>query len=78
MATIYTDWTSGYCQRVNVVNMGGAPGEWTVTTQVSGTINNLWNAQWTQQGSQLTASGLHWNKTLAPGAAAEFGFCAQR
>jgi endoglucanase len=63
---------------VNVVNMGGAPGEWTVTTQVSGTINNLWNAQWTQQGSQLTASGLHWNKTLAPGATAEFGFCAQR
>lgn len=73
-----TDWGAGYCQRVQIHNTGAAAGNWALSTQVQGRINNLWNAVWQQQGSQLTASGVDWNKTLAPGARAEFGFCAQR
>ncbi|KAB7780184.1 hypothetical protein CEK66_04710, partial [Xanthomonas sp. LMG 12460] len=45
---------------------------------ISGTVNNLWNATWKQSGTTLSASGVDWNKTLAPGATAEFGFCAAR
>jgi endoglucanase len=71
-------WNAGYCQRVRVTNQGTAAGNWAITIPVSGTINNLWNATWTQAGSNLNASGVDWNKTLAPGAAAEFGFCAAR
>ncbi|WOS40477.1 cellulase family glycosylhydrolase [Xanthomonas rydalmerensis] len=73
-----SDWNAGYCERVQVTNSGSATGNWAVTLSISGTINNLWNATWTQSGTTLSASGVDWNKTLAAGATAEFGFCAAR
>ena len=73
-----SDWSAGYCQRVRVINMGSVSGNWAVNIPVSGTINNLWNATWTQSAGRLSASGVAWNKTLAAGATAEFGFCAAR
>ncbi len=42
----------------------------------SGTVNNAWNVTWSQSGTTLQASGVDFNRTLAPGATAEFGFCA--
>ncbi len=72
------DWGAGYCQRVQVTNSGAAAGDWTVSIGVQGTVNNLWNAVWAQSGSTLQASGVSWNRTLAPGGTAEFGFCAAR
>jgi endoglucanase len=73
-----SDWNAGYCHRVQVTNTGSASGNWAVTVSISGTVNTLWNASWSQSGSTLNASGVDWNKTLAPGASAEFGFCAAR
>lgn len=73
-----SDWGAGYCSRVQVSNTGSATAAWSVTLSISGTINNLWNATWSQSGSTLAASGVDWNRTLAPGAMAEFGFCAAR
>ncbi len=73
-----SDWQVGYCERVQVTNTGSTAGNWSVTQTISGKINNLWNANWAQSGSKLSASGMDWNKTLAPGAMAEFGFCAGR
>ncbi|CBA15392.1 conserved hypothetical protein [Xanthomonas albilineans GPE PC73] len=73
-----SNWQTGYCERVQVTNTGNTTGDWVVTQTISGTINNLWNANWTPQGSTIKASGMDWNKTLAPGAMAEFGFCASR
>ena len=58
--------------------MGNVTGNWAISVPVSGTINNLWNATWSQAGGSLSASGVSWNQTLAPGASAEFGFCAAR
>lgn len=72
------DWGAGYCNRVQVTNHGTASGEWAIALPISGTVNNLWNATWSQSGSTLSASGVDWNRTLAPGAMAEFGFCAVR
>ncbi|WP_045726654.1 cellulose binding domain-containing protein, partial [Xanthomonas sp. GPE 39] len=73
-----SDWQAGYCERVQVTNNGGTAGNWSLTQTISGTVNNLWNATWTQSGSTLSTSGLDSNKTLAPGAMTEFGFCANR
>ncbi|MBB4127789.1 endoglucanase [Xanthomonas translucens] len=73
-----SDWSAGYCHRVQVTNTGSASGNWAVTLSISGSVNNLWNATWSQSGSTLKAAGVDWNKTLAPGAMAEFGFCAAR
>ncbi len=42
----------------------------------TGTVNNAWNVTWSQSGTTLQASGVDFNRTLAPGATAEFGFCA--
>jgi endoglucanase len=61
-----------------VTNTGSASGNWAATVSISGAVNTLWNASWSQSGSTLNASGVDWNKTLAPGASAEFGFCAAR
>ncbi len=73
-----SDWQAGYCERVQVTNTGGTAGNWSLTQTISGKVNNLWNATWTQSGSTLSTSGLDSNKTLAPGAMTEFGFCANR
>ncbi|WP_200894006.1 cellulose binding domain-containing protein [Xanthomonas sp. MUS 060] len=73
-----SDWHVGYCERVQVTNTGTSAGNWAISQPISGRINNLWNAIWTQSGSTLNAAGMDWNKTLAPGAMAEFGFCASR
>ena len=73
-----SDWGSGYCARVQVTNKGSSAATWNVTTPIEGKISSLWSAQWSQQGSNLNASGLAWNQSLAPGASTEFGFCATR
>ena len=78
MQTMNSDWGSGYCQQVQVINTGNATSNWAITVPVGGTINNLWNATWSQTDGNLSASGVSWNQTLAPGATAEFGFCATR
>lgn len=75
---VTSDWTSGYCSNVVVTNTGSASGDWQVTMQVQGTIQDLWNGIWSQAGGELQVSGVSWNQTLSPGATAEFGFCANR
>ena len=61
-----------------ITNTGSTGGDWAIQLTTRGSINNLWNAVWSQSGTRLTASGVSWNKTLAPGAQAEFGYCATR
>lgn len=72
------DWTSGYCSNVNVTNPNTVPLTWTVSVSIAGTVSSYWNATLSQAGSQITASGVDWNKTLAAGATTQFGFCANR
>ncbi len=72
------DWGSGYCTNVNVSNPNTTPLNWTVSLSIAGKVSTLWNATWSQSGATLTASGVDWNRTLAPGATTQFGFCANR
>ncbi len=72
------EWNGGYCTNVNVTNPNSVPLTWTVKLTVAGTVTSSWNANLAQSGSELSASGVDWNKTLAAGATAQFGFCASR
>ncbi|BBL76354.1 glycoside hydrolase family 5 protein [Methylomagnum ishizawai] len=76
--SIASDWGAGYCANATVTNGTDHPVEWTTHFQVQGIIRNLWNANYSQTGGNVDASGLEWNKVLNPGAAASFGFCADR
>jgi len=76
--TVQSDWGAGYCAQVDVRNSGSAPIVWQVSLAIEGTIDNLWNAVYTQSGNLLTASGVDWNKTVPANGTVQFGFCAVR
>lgn len=75
---ISSDWGTGYCADVTVRNNKQATVLWRTGFEAAGSISNIWNANYTQTGKQVTASGDEWNKELAPGGTANFGFCADR
>ncbi|CAM3791365.1 Carbohydrate acetyl esterase/feruloyl esterase precursor [Vibrio aerogenes CECT 7868] len=77
--TIKDDWKTGYCADVNVTNQGQSSVAWQVALDIEGTVSNVYNAEWTQDGATLTLSGVDWNKTLKAGASvSSVGFCAKR
>ncbi len=63
---------------VTVTNPHAGPVDWAVRIPVSGTVYNAWDSQVTQVGNELSVQGAAWNRTLQPGASAQFGFCANR
>ncbi|MBN1429496.1 MAG: cellulose binding domain-containing protein, partial [Anaerolineae bacterium] len=77
--TTQSDWNTGYCANVTVTNNSSEPVNWKVTFPVVGTINNFWNAVWSQSGNQATAEGVNWNDILQPGESSHsIGFCAAK
>ncbi|MEJ2621382.1 MAG: expansin EXLX1 family cellulose-binding protein [Candidatus Thiodiazotropha sp.] len=73
--SLINSWESGYCANVSVSNPNSGPLNWAVTLDVGGTVSSVWNAEWSQNGSTLMASGASWNATLAAGGTTDFGFC---
>ncbi len=77
--TINNQWNSGYCATVKVTNNTTKTVQWTTQLTVTGTVNNMWNAKWSQAGTTLTFSGPDYQPTLAAGASfTGAGFCANR
>jgi len=76
--SITSDWGTGYCANVTVTNSTTNSVAWKTTFQVQGIVKNLWNASYSQNGSEIQAQGLSWNQTAAPKSSVEFGFCADR
>jgi len=76
--TVTSDWTSGYCGKLVVTDVGTLPGEWSVAVPFKDTITSLWNAAYTQADGTLTVTGPGWNKYIYPGQSTEVGFCATR
>ena len=77
--TTQSDWNTGYCANVTVINNTSAPVDWQVTFPVVGTVNNFWNVIWSQSGNQVTAGGVGWNNILQPGESSHsIGFCAAK
>lgn len=75
---ISSDWGSGYCADATVTNGTAGSVAWTTSFTIQGTVSNLWNGVYTQAGDRVDAAGAEWNKILAAGASAQFGFCANR
>lgn len=76
--TINNDWGQGYCAEGQVDNETDETVTWTGRSPQEGTIDNIWNAGFVEEGSDWVFSGVDHNATLDPGAQATFGFCAQR
>jgi hypothetical protein len=71
-------WDAGFCERVIVMNGTGAPVDWTVVHTIAGTVTTSWNSERTGDSGAVVFRGAMWNRTLAPGARTELGFCALR
>ncbi|MGW1818644.1 glycoside hydrolase family 9 protein [Streptomyces sp. NPDC002125] len=70
-------WNSGSTVTVRVENTGSEPvSPWELTWLLSGEqkLSHTWSADFTQSGRTISAKPLAWNRTLAPGAAVDFGF----
>ncbi len=69
-------WNVGFTGSVRITNTSSAPLTWTLAfTFPSGQqVTQGWSATWSQTGSAVTATGLGWNATLAPGASTDIGF----
>lgn len=70
-------WSTGSTTTVTVRNTGMEPvTPWSLTWLLPGdqTLSHTWSAELAQYGRTVTASGLSWNRTLAPGASVDFGF----
>ena len=77
--SISNDWNGGYCADLTVTNGTDAVVTWSVDVAVDGTVDSLWNADWSQTNDILHVSGLDWNSTLQPGQSiSSIGFCASR
>ena len=75
-----SDWDSGFCANVIVSNPDDKRRDWTISFNAEGLINNLWNANYSQDKSTLitTASGLDWNRYVEPHSSVTFGYCASK
>ena len=73
-------WANGYCADVRITNKGTAPiTDWTVVVDTKqSSIYNIWNGTRTTSGSLVTVKPVAFNKAIAVGANATFGFCANK
>jgi cellulase/cellobiase CelA1 len=69
-----SDWNAGYCVDVVVRNSTKAAVDWRVDPPVEGETTQVWSAVRDGKGFR----GADWNRTLAAGKSASFGFCALR
>jgi Protein of unknown function (DUF1592)/Protein of unknown function (DUF1588)/Protein of unknown function (DUF1595)/Protein of unknown function (DUF1587)/Protein of unknown function (DUF1585)/Cellulose binding domain len=70
-------WATGGCKRVVVTNNGGSNVNWEITLSTMGTLNSIYNAVATPASGGTKFVGVDFNRSLAPGGTAEFGFCFQ-
>jgi endo-1,4-beta-xylanase len=81
--TRFLQWNShsggGYCANITVTNNRSQPVEWTALVQLEGRIFLSWSFVREDLGNgRYRISGVHWNKTLAPGASTfAIGYCAK-
>jgi len=75
-----SDWDKGFCADVIVSNPNDTKEAWDITFDAEGIIDNLWNANYTQDKDTLItrASGLDWNRYVEPHSSVTFGYCATK
>jgi hypothetical protein len=75
--TFPNSWTGGATTNIQIMNNGTqAINDWTISFQLPAgqTVVDGWNATISGTSGTITAKALDWNKTIAPGASASFGY----
>lgn len=74
---ITNQWSGGFQADVQLSNTGSSAwSSWSLgwTFPNGQTIGQLWNAEYTQSGSAVTAKNVTWNANVAAGSSVSFGF----
>lgn len=61
-----------------MTNPGNQTIVWEVAFELDGNLSSLWSAEYNVSGNTVTATGVSWNRELAPRGSTSFGFCATR
>ncbi|WP_395994358.1 cellulose binding domain-containing protein [Catenulispora acidiphila] len=72
-----SEWPGGFTANVTIANTGTtAVNGWTLGWSFPGDqkITNAWSATATQSGSNVTATNVAYNGSIAPGGTTSFGF----
>lgn len=78
---VTSDWGAGFCGEITVRNTASARIDgWSGGfTLPGGSVNQLWNASWSQNGSSVSVSSMPWNQSIpANSSISSPGFCATR
>jgi len=75
---VFTDWGTGYCEKVKVKNPNDILAIWDISLPVEGVVSTSWSSNTIQNGADLQVTGLTWNEKLKPQRSTTFGFCAKR
>ncbi|MEV1011640.1 glycoside hydrolase family 44 protein [Streptomyces sp. NPDC049881] len=78
---VASDWSSGFTGEVRITHTGTAPLDgWELGWDFPAgqRVTQGWSANWSQQGTHVTATALDWNRRLAPGASVTIGFNGSR
>ncbi|NDU74541.1 hypothetical protein GWI34_18165 [Actinomadura sp. DSM 109109] len=77
--TVRSQWGTGFTAQVTVANTGTSPIDgWTLGFAFTAgqRVTQGWNAAWSQNGPDVTARDLGWNRTIRPGGSVAVGFNA--
>ncbi|MFI9530367.1 PQQ-dependent sugar dehydrogenase [Micromonospora rosaria] len=72
-----SQWGTGFTATVTLTSTGPTPvSGWTVGWTYAGNqrVGSGWNAEFSQQGTAVTARNVPWNAAIAPGGTVSFGF----
>ncbi|MEM9835714.1 MAG: PKD domain-containing protein [Bacteroidota bacterium] len=70
-------WGQGYCANIEIINNGTtAINGWNLSFTHDANINNLWNANWSNNNGNYTTSNVSWNAVIPAGGSRSFGYCA--
>ena len=86
VANIQSDWQSGFCVGLQVINQGNTSvRNWELTFQMAqAAINQSWNGNFQPQNRanglpiQYAVTPLDWGRTIAPHQTRDLGFCANK
>nr|MDT0658374.1 glycoside hydrolase family 6 protein [Micromonospora sp. DSM 115978] len=70
-------WQGGFTANITINNIGDPLTSWTLRftfPNSSQRVQQGWSANWTQSGSQVTATNMSWNGSLGTGASTSIGF----
>src|SRR5690606_3640836 len=74
--TVLNQWPGGFTAAVDITNLGSQLSSWSLRWSFGAgqTIANIWNANRTQTGAEVTATNVDYNGTVPAGGTVSFGF----